>query len=130
MSPILVLGVGNTLMTDDGVGIRLMEQLRSLQPALAGVEYLDAGTLSFVLLPRIQDCRGLLVLDAAHLDEVLSISVRLVQAGRASLLLAQQALRDGELLAEGDIRIACVQHAANEPFKPCRIPANILQKIS
>ena len=67
---------------------------------------------------------------AAHLDDVLSISVRLLQAGRASLQLAQQALRDGELLAEGDIRIACVQHAANEPFKPCRIPANILQKIS
>jgi hydrogenase maturation protease len=69
MSPILVLGVGNILMRDDGVGVRLMEHLRSMQPPLAGVEYLDAGTLSFVLLPRIQDCRALLVLDAAHLGE-------------------------------------------------------------
>ena len=38
MSPILVLGVGNTLMTDDGVGVRLMEHLQALQPALAGVD--------------------------------------------------------------------------------------------
>lgn len=66
---ILVLGVGNTLMSDDGVGVRLMERLRSMQPPLPGVEYVDAGTLSFVLLPRIQECSALLVLDAAELGE-------------------------------------------------------------
>ncbi len=69
MSPILVLGVGNTLMSDDGVGVRLLEHLQALQPPLAGVEYIDAGTLSFVLLPDIQACRALLVLDAAQLGE-------------------------------------------------------------
>ena len=66
-SSILVLGVGNTLMSDDGVGVRMMEQLRGEVPELPGVTYLDAGTLSFVLLPEIQDCGALLVLDAAQL---------------------------------------------------------------
>lgn len=65
---VLVLGVGNTLMRDDGVGVRLMEALAAVEPPLPGVEYVDAGTLSFLLLPRIEDCRALLVLDAAHLD--------------------------------------------------------------
>jgi hydrogenase maturation protease len=65
---ILVLGVGNTLMRDDGVGVRLMEALSAVEPVLRGVEYLDAGTLSFLLLPRIEDCAALLVLDAAHLE--------------------------------------------------------------
>jgi len=65
---ILVLGVGNTLMRDDGVGVRLMEALSAVEPELPGVEYLDAGTLSFLLLPRIEDCSALLVLDAAHLE--------------------------------------------------------------
>lgn len=65
---ILVLGVGNTLMRDDGVGVRLMEALSAVEPELPGVEYLDAGTLSFLLLPRIEDCAALLVLDAAHLE--------------------------------------------------------------
>ena len=65
---ILVLGVGNTLMRDDGVGVRLMEALAAGSQLIAGVEYLDAGTLSFMLLPQIEDCDALLVLDAAHLD--------------------------------------------------------------
>ena len=65
---ILVLGVGNTLMRDDGLGVRLMEALSAAWPQQPGVEYLDAGTLSFMLLPRIEDCDALLVLDAAHLD--------------------------------------------------------------
>lgn len=64
---ILVLGVGNTLMSDDGVGVRLMERVRDERPELPGVTFLDAGTLSFVLLPQIQDCGSLLVLDAAQL---------------------------------------------------------------
>lgn len=69
MSSILVLGVGNTLMSDDGAGVRLLEQLQAQDPPLPGVDYVDAGTLSFVLLPRIQGCRALLILDAAHLGE-------------------------------------------------------------
>ncbi len=64
---ILVLGVGNTLMRDDGVGVRLLEALAAADPVPRGVEYLDAGTLSFLLLPRIEDCDALLLLDAAHL---------------------------------------------------------------
>lgn len=63
----LVLGVGNTLMRDDGVGVRLVEALAAIEPALPDVEYVDAGTLSFLLLPRIEECAALLVLDAAHL---------------------------------------------------------------
>lgn len=69
MSPFLVLGVGNTLMSDDGVGVRLLERLQSTAPPMAEVDYVDAGTLSFILLPRIQACGGLIVLDAAHLGE-------------------------------------------------------------
>jgi hydrogenase maturation protease len=65
---VLVLGVGNTLMSDDGAGVRLMERLRDIAPALPAVSYLDAGTLSFVLLPRIQESEALLVLDAARFD--------------------------------------------------------------
>ena len=63
----LVLGVGNPLMSDDGVGLRVLAALRAALP-LEGVEYLDAGTLSLLLLPRIEQCRSLLVLDAAQLD--------------------------------------------------------------
>jgi len=44
----------------------------------------------------------------ARLDDWLQISVQPSQSGRASVLITQEARRDGELLAEGRIRIACV----------------------
>lgn len=62
-----MLGIGNPLMSDDGVGLRVLEALAAHPPALPGVEYVDAGTLSFLLLPRIESASALLVLDAARL---------------------------------------------------------------
>ena len=70
-------------------------------------------------------------LRAARLDDLLQVSVEVAEAGRASLRLQQQAWRDGELLAEGGIRIGCVAagRGADAGFKPCRIPAAILEKV-
>lgn len=64
----LVIGVGNPLMSDDGLGQRLLEAVAARSPALEGVEYLDAGTLGLLLLSRIESCDALLALDAAQLD--------------------------------------------------------------
>ena len=47
-------------------------------------------------------------LSPARLDDLLEVSVRVVESGRASLRLAQQARRGGQALAEGEIRIGCV----------------------
>ena len=64
----LVLGIGNTLLSDEGLGIHLLHYLRSNYPELPGVTYLDGGTLSFSLAPEIEACDSLVVLDAAQLD--------------------------------------------------------------
>jgi len=68
---------------------------------------------------------------AARLDDLLEVTVTVADAGRASMRLSQQAWRDGELLAEGEIRIGCVAayEATSAGFRPCRIPAAILEKI-
>jgi acyl-CoA thioester hydrolase len=55
----------------------------------------------------------------ARLDDELRVTVVLREAGRASLVLAQQAWRGGTLLAEGEIRIGCVDAGT---FRPRRIP--------
>lgn len=62
----------------------------------------------------------------ARLDDLLEVTVALRKRARASLVVAQQALRGGELLAEADIRIACVDAGT---FKPRAIPNDILEQI-
>ena len=62
----------------------------------------------------------------ARLDDALEITVILQQRGKASMDLRQQALRDGELLAEGEIRIGCVDAAS---FRPRRMPATLLERL-
>lgn len=63
----VVLGVGNTLLTDEGVGVHVVEQLRRDHPALDAVEYLDGGTLSFTLAGSMADADQLIIIDAAEL---------------------------------------------------------------
>ena len=60
---VTVLGVGNPIMGDDGVGLEL---LASVQAAFSDprVEYVDGGTSGMELLPVIQSARRLLILDA------------------------------------------------------------------
>ena len=63
----------------------------------------------------------------ARLDDVLDVTVAVRDAARASLCLAQQALRGTELLAEGEIRIACVDAPS---LRLRRIPEEVLNKIA
>jgi hydrogenase maturation protease len=67
----LILGIGNTLLTDEGVGIHV---LQALEPALAREQFpalditlLDGGTLSFTLAGPIEDADALIVVDAANI---------------------------------------------------------------
>jgi acyl-CoA thioester hydrolase len=72
----------------------------------------------------------------ARLDDRLSVTVALQTAGRASMTLFQQAWKlpeDGadavirpSLLAEGSIRIGCVDAGT---FRPCRIPTSVLAAL-
>ena len=63
MSPILILGIGNILMCDDGVGVRALEALRQV-PLPDTVELLDGGTFGADLLDEIANRRKVIVLDA------------------------------------------------------------------
>jgi hydrogenase maturation protease len=67
---ILVLGIGNTLLTDEGVGIFAMRELESRFGPREDMEFLDGGTLSFTLAVPIAECDALLVIDAAELGAV------------------------------------------------------------
>lgn len=59
----VVIGLGNPLMADDGVGIAALERLRAAG-APAGVELVDGGTWGMNLLPVIEAAGKLLLMDA------------------------------------------------------------------
>ena len=64
----LVLGIGNNLLSDEGVGIYTIAYLAEHYPGLPEVELMDGGTLSFTLAEPIARADGLIVVDAARLD--------------------------------------------------------------
>lgn len=69
MRETLVIGVGNILLTDDGAGVCAMRRLRDSIPPLANTQFLDAGTLNFMLSTDIERADNLIIFDAADLDE-------------------------------------------------------------
>jgi hydrogenase maturation protease len=68
-----VLGIGNTLMSDDGVGIHVIHHLQGQQAGRllpeGDIEILDGGTLGFLLVDRLSEADGMVVVDAANLGE-------------------------------------------------------------
>jgi hydrogenase maturation protease len=66
MSISLVLGIGNILLSDEGVGVHVLNYLARIHPDLPGIRYLDGGTLSFTLAGDIQEADNLIVIDAAR----------------------------------------------------------------
>lgn len=64
----LVLGIGNILLSDEGVGIHVLHALSAGAPLPDDVELMDGGTLSFTLAGPIEEADALIVVDAAHIQ--------------------------------------------------------------
>jgi hydrogenase maturation protease len=67
---ILVLGLGNTIMTDDGFGVRAVEALSSRYRFDGEVRLLDGGTLGLDLLPHLEGIDRLLIIDALEMQAI------------------------------------------------------------
>ncbi|MBN2232954.1 MAG: HyaD/HybD family hydrogenase maturation endopeptidase [Deltaproteobacteria bacterium] len=63
-----VLGVGNLLLMDEGLGIHLVRYLEAHFDLPPEVVLQDGGTAGIMLIPFIESCRVLLVVDALAID--------------------------------------------------------------
>ncbi len=121
----LVLGIGNTLLSDEGVGIHMLDYLRSRYPDLPGVSYLDGGTLSFTLAPWIEEADNLVVIDAAELNappgtvEVFTGDALDRFAGRTKRSVHEVSL--GDLLAIASLTDALPRNRALVALQPEKI---------
>lgn len=65
----VVIGLGNPLMADDGVGLAALEELRALWRFDPPVELVDGGTWGMNLLHILEDASRVLILDAIDAGE-------------------------------------------------------------
>ena len=64
----LALGIGNTLLGDEGVGVHAVHALEARLGSPDDVQFIDGGTLSFTLAGPIESTEQLIVIDAAQLN--------------------------------------------------------------
>ncbi|HYW78156.1 MAG TPA: hydrogenase maturation protease [Thermoguttaceae bacterium] len=62
-SPVLILGIGNTLLSDEGVGVHAIRTLQGEEIPL-GADLLDGGTGGFNLLDCFQNYSCIVIIDA------------------------------------------------------------------
>ncbi len=67
---IVVMGLGNTLNCDEGLGVQALKELDAqLQSRPPELELLDGGVLGLNLLMIVEECSHLLILDAVDADK-------------------------------------------------------------
>lgn len=63
MKDILILGIGNLVLKDEGVGIHIIHRLEQMQLP-EGVDILDGGTGGIFLIGTLQQYRHIIMIDA------------------------------------------------------------------
>lgn len=78
MAETLVLGLGNVLLRDEALGVRVVERLLERYEFPEGVRVMDGGNMGLYLLPYVEDASRLLVVDAVQARRPPGTLVRLV----------------------------------------------------
>jgi hydrogenase maturation protease len=63
---VLVLGIGNLIMGDDGAGVRVVQRLQQEYLLPEEVDVMDGGTLGLDILPRLEGVERLIMVDAVE----------------------------------------------------------------
>ncbi len=64
MGRILIVGLGNILLGDEGLGVKVVRELKEEFAFSEEVELLDGGTGGFFLLPHLEKAERLIIVDA------------------------------------------------------------------
>ena len=74
---VLVLGLGNILLSDEGAGVRAVEALERRFDCSDSVDFVDGGTMGFDLLPYFEGRSHILIVDAVKTDNAPGTIVRI-----------------------------------------------------
>jgi hydrogenase maturation protease len=65
----VVLGLGNLLMSDEGIGIHLIRKLSEHQDKFPSIEFIDAGTGGMNVLHLIANRKKTVIIDCVKMDK-------------------------------------------------------------
>ncbi|MDD2897586.1 MAG: HyaD/HybD family hydrogenase maturation endopeptidase [Desulfuromonadaceae bacterium] len=74
---VLVLGIGNLVMSDDAAGVLVVQQLQQRYRFPDTVDLVDGGTLGLDLLPKLENITHLIMIDAVETGKKAGTCVRL-----------------------------------------------------
>ena len=95
----VVLGLGNPLMADEGIGVHLIERLARCAERYPDVDLIDAGTGGMSLLHLIEGRAKAIFLDCAFMGlEPGSLRRFTPEEVRTTKVLAHQSLHEADLL--------------------------------
>ena len=63
---VLVLGIGNILLRDEGVGVHVVNRFRDIYTVPDGVDIIDGGTMGLDLMPYFEGRTHVIVIDAVR----------------------------------------------------------------
>jgi hydrogenase maturation protease len=66
---ITILGIGNLLMGDEGVGIHAMNTLQESYTFSPNINFVDGGTIGIDLIPYFEECKKMIIIDAVDSQE-------------------------------------------------------------
>ena len=85
---VVVLGIGNTLLTDEALGIQAVERFAAMYRVPDHVQLIDGGTSAMELLDVVADCELLIVVDALLANSTPGSVVRLAADADAKTIEA------------------------------------------
>jgi hydrogenase maturation protease len=88
----MILGIGNILNRDEGLGVHAVHCIQAESSENGGIEIKDGGTLGLNLLPLIEECSHLLIIDAIDAGKIAGTVIEL--RGNDIPMFAQVKLSD------------------------------------
>jgi hydrogenase maturation protease len=97
--PTIIIGLGNPLMSDEGIGVFLVNRLAELSKKFPDADFLDAGTGGLNLLHLFEGREKAVIIDCANMEEIPgTIKKFSPEQVKSVKQLAHQSLHEQDLL--------------------------------
>ena len=101
---VIVIGLGNTLMSDEGVGVRVVQRLLDFAGRFPLVDFVDAGTGGMSILHLIRGRDKAIFIDCAKMGEEPGVIRKFTpQELKSTKVLTHQSLHEADLIKVIDL---------------------------